>query len=184
MRQALIKMIRQVVPGLALFLFILPSVCFSQNIQMHNVTSFVHNPAELANWFAQDFQYETEMPDSWQNAGETVLVKKGDCEDFAILAQEVLKKLGIKSDILVLKFQGLSQEHAVCMFKEGNYYSFISNQQLVRTSASTVTAAIAEQYSDWESITFTDKNKNNLQFVSRDNSASAVSAEFNTALAK
>jgi len=154
-----------VIAGIILSVFSAPSFCFSQNQALAPVLISITTPEQLAQWFLTDFRYETEMPDTWQNASETLEIKKGDCEDFAILAQDMLNKMGIQSDILIIKFTGLNQQHAICIFKEGDNYSFISNQELIRTGAATLKEAIQEQYSDWESITFTNAKKDILNLV-------------------
>lgn len=139
------------------------------------ISKTIKNPAELSNLLATEFRYETEMPDRWSKAEETAVAKKGDCEDFAILAQEILKRINIDSQILIIKYKGISQAHAICIFKEGDTYSFISNQELVRTNAPTVTAAVEEQYTDWESIKITDAKNRQLQFISRNNTLANTS---------
>jgi hypothetical protein len=81
--------------------------------------------------------------------------------------------MNIPIDMLVINFKGLpGKAHAVCIFKSGDFYSIISNQQLIPTHAATIEAAMDEQYPDWESITFTTEKREELKFVSRTNSAS------------
>jgi len=138
------------------------AVSFAQGVE--SIPSYVTTPAQLSQWLTADFKYETEMPDYWQPAEETIDLKKGDCEDFAILAQAALEQLNIPSQIVVINFKDLpNQAHAVCVFKTGDFYNFITNQQLIQTNASTISAAIQGQYPDWEKITFTNAKKENLR---------------------
>ncbi len=156
------RMISIVVSTLFFCLGIACAVSFAQVVEA--IPSYVTTPAQLSQWFTAEFKYETEMPDYWQSAEETVDLKKGDCEDFAILAQVALEQSNIPSQIVVINFKGLpNQAHAVCIFKTGDFYSFISNQQLIQTNASTISAAMQEQYPDWEQITFTNAKKENLK---------------------
>jgi|GEM_PF-779250 len=168
-----------VIAGIILSVFSAPSFCFSQNQAL--AIASISTPEQLAQWFFTDFKYETEMPDTWQNASETLELKKGDCEDFAILAQDMLNTMGIQSDILIIKFTGLNQQHAICIFKEGGNYSFISNQELIRTGAASLKEAIQEQYSDWESITFTNAKKDILNLVLNDGLPAAAASCIDTA---
>jgi len=166
---------RRVVLGLVLItllsLFSFLRVGLAQNLAA--VPAYVQSPVHLSHWLKSEFSYETEMPDRWQPAEETVAARKGDCEDFAILAKAVLEEMNIAGEILIINFKGLrGQAHAVCIFKNNDYYSIISNQQLIKTRAATIEAAMDEQYPDWESITFTTENREELKFVSRANSAS------------
>ncbi|MBI4706950.1 MAG: hypothetical protein HY761_03370 [Candidatus Omnitrophica bacterium] len=119
----------------------------------------IHSPGQLAGWLKNEFKYRAEMPDKWQSAEETFKLKKGDCEDFAIISQKILGDLGIKAQILVIKFKGIVQSHAVCIFKQDRYYNFISNQKIVYTKAVSVKEAISECYPDWERIIYTDAGK-------------------------
>lgn len=143
--------------------------------------TLIDNPVQLANWFSQDFKYETEMPDYWQSPEETIAVGKGDCEDFAILAQAVLIRMGIKAELLIIKFKGLEQSHAACVFKEGNFYSFVSNQTLVRTHATSLQEAIQEQYPDWEKLVFTTAKKQTLKTLVRSKDIPSQANELDTA---
>ncbi|MDI6759020.1 MAG: transglutaminase-like domain-containing protein [Candidatus Omnitrophota bacterium] len=149
-----------------LCLLSLPSLCLSQNIE--GVTSFIHNPAQLSKWLSKEFRYELEFPDYWQPAQETLNSKKGDCEDFAILTQEILKGLGIKSDIIIVVLKDLKQSHALCMFKDGESYSYFSNQNLIQTNAGTIKEAIQEEHPDWDSIVFTNAKKQYVKIIRRE----------------
>jgi len=175
---------KKVIIGLALIallsLSLMPGISLAQNLGY--IPVYIQTPAQVSQWFRSEFRYETEMPDRWQPAEETVDVKKGDCEDFAILAQAVLKRLNIPSEILVINFKDLpNQAHSVCIFKNGEFYSLISNQELIQTHASAIEAAIEEQYPDWESITFTTAKREELKFVSRNQASPAARLELNTA---
>jgi len=141
--------------GLILVL-VLIGISFAQNL---DVPSLVNSPERLAGWFANDFRYELKLTDAWQAPAETVTLKKGDCDDFALLAQAVLKGLGIKSDVVVIKFRGLKLLHAICIWKEKTgSYNFISNQELCRTGKTDIREAIAKFYPDVESIIYPDQN--------------------------
>lgn len=181
MRRTMQKMTGRVkaILSIVLFLIVVPSICFGQNIAIQ--ASVINSPVKLAQWFNQEFTYETEMPDYWQSASETIDRKKGDCEDFAILAQSMLKKMGVKSEIAIVKFEGISQEHAICLFKKGNYYSFISNQQLIETGATTIRDAMNEQYPDWESVTFAKANKSLTKTLMKTTNSARLESDFETA---
>lgn len=163
--------------GLMLGLF-LPGLCRAQTLQ--NITT----PLELSLWLSREFKYQTEMPDYWQSAEETLNLKTGDCEDFAILSQTILKSLSIPSEILIIKFKGLNLSHTICIFKDKGLYSFISNQKLIRTQANTIIAAVEEQYPDWENIIFTDAQKRPLKVLAKTNSPTSIDKHLITSLNK
>jgi hypothetical protein len=136
--------------------FLLLGLCFAQGLE---TPSTINSPENLAGWLAKNFRYELKLTDAWQTPQETVSLKKGDCDDFALLAQAVLKKLGIKSDVVIIKFRGLNVLHAICIWKDKTgLYSFISNCKLTRTGKADIQQAIAKFYPDVKSIIYTDQN--------------------------
>lgn len=143
----------------------LPRLSLAQPLDA--VTSFIRTPPELSAWLSREFRYEMEIPDYWQQAEETLDTRKGDCEDFAIFSQAVLRRLGIRSDIVIIKFKGLNLSHAISIFKNGEFYSFFSNQKLVQTKGRSVTEAIQERYPDWDKIIFTNVQKQTLKVILR-----------------
>lgn len=154
--------------GFILSLLLIPQFCLAQGV--NNLPSFISSPQQLSQWFLKEFKYVGEMPDYWQSAEETMNLRQGDCEDFAILAQAILGRLGINSQIAIVKFKGLNQSHAICIWQENGFYNFISNQTLIQTKAGSVKEAIEEKYPDWEQITFTSPKGEHLKVVKRDKS--------------
>lgn len=147
---------------------ILRGVCFAGTMNLEGVASFIQTPQGLVNWLVKDFRYELEMPDYWQSAEETLRLKKGDCDDFAILASAILSKMNLPNDIVIVTFKGLNISHALCVWKDKDgLYSFISNQKLYETKEAQLEVAIARFYPDWEKITYTDQNKHYKKVVSR-----------------
>lgn len=163
----------------AMIFFSISSFGFAQNPLA--VPGSVTSPAQLSRWFTAEFKYETEMPDRWASPEETLSLKKGDCEDFAVLAQVVLARLGISSDVIIISFKGLNQGHAVCLFKNGATYSFISSQKLIRTHGVTVTEAIQEKYPDWEKLVFTTADGQDYKILVRDPGIPAETNHMNVA---
>lgn len=160
MKKKFIKdLIRVVVMCLVSFLALLGVSVAAQSLSLADIALRVKTPEALAGWLSSDFLYELALADGWRPPEETIKLKKGDCDDFAILARAVLEELGIKSDIVVLKFRGLSIVHAICLWKDarGNI-SFISNQKLFHTAEPDIRRAILKHYPDLETIIYTDKD--------------------------
>ena len=127
----------------------------------------ISSPEDLSVLLTRDFKYKTEYPDFWQPASETLRLKSGDCEDFAVFSQAVLSRLNIPSSILIIKFRGLGQMHAICIFRKGRYYSFISNRKLIDTQTTTVKEALSQYYPDWETITVANNHRQFLTTIMR-----------------
>ncbi|MEW6101403.1 MAG: transglutaminase-like domain-containing protein [Candidatus Omnitrophota bacterium] len=164
---------------ISLFVF-MPKYSFGENI--NQVSSFVKTPQELSLWLLNEFEYVREIKDSWQKAPELLASRKGDCEDFAILSQELLKAMGIKSHILIIKFKGLNQSHAVCIWEQNGRFSFISNQRLIQTDKTSLIDVIEAHYSDWEQLIFTNANKQFTTIVTNGINNTALEQKISVAL--
>ncbi len=91
--------------------------------------STVNSPKTLGTWLYDNFTYELEEEEHWKSPKEMVKDKSGDCEDFAILAQYVLKKLGYKAYLIVVEYYYEDEMHAICVFRhEDGTYSYYSNE--------------------------------------------------------
>ncbi|MCX5704863.1 MAG: hypothetical protein NTZ92_02215 [Candidatus Omnitrophica bacterium] len=149
-----------------ILVLIMQGTSFAQGSSIAKATFSIKTPEALVGWFTRDFRYELKLTNICQTPEETCALKKGDCDDFASLAQVVLKNMGIKSDVVIIKFKGLNVLHAVCIWKNaaGNV-SFISNQKLYQTAEPDVRQAIKKYYPDLETIIYTDKDMRYTRFV-------------------
>lgn len=114
----------------------------------------IKSPEELANWLHNEFTYELKFPDYKQTLDETLKKRRGDCEDFALLSHMILNDLGIKNEVIIIKYRQMNIMHAVCIFKYGNKYSFMSNREMVRTNGLSINDAITETFPDWDKLTY------------------------------
>lgn len=119
-----------------------------------DIPGHIKSPEELARWLHNEFTYEFQFPNHKQTLDETLSRRAGDCEDFALLSQAVLNRIGVKNDIIIVKFRQLSIMHAVCMFKQGAKYSLISNREIVRTHGRSINEGITEVFPDWEKLIY------------------------------
>ena len=130
---------------------VVPSAYASQG--MEKAMSGIQSPEDIARFFSQEFTYTMTLPDRAHTPEETIETMSGDCEDLAILASAMLTRMGIENQVIVIKFSDLRIAHAVCIWKDRNgYYSFISNQELQRTSQSTAEDAIRKFYPDCQAL--------------------------------
>ena len=164
----------------ALFLSLLPATCLAKNFSAEAAS--IKNPQALVNWLASNFSYVMEMPDKWQTPEETVQLKTGDCEDFAILASAILTRLGIANDIIIVKYKGLNIAHAICAWKDKDgFYKYISNQEMVNTRKGNLEEAIEKFHPDWENIVFTNPKGEYKKIVTRSKHRNAVPARLEAA---
>ncbi|MBN2120759.1 MAG: transglutaminase domain-containing protein [Candidatus Omnitrophica bacterium] len=100
------------------------------------------SPEDIEKWLSINVrsgkdadQYKRE--DRWQNPKETMTLGKGDCEDFAFLAQDLLKQIGIESVVLgIVYMENVKRRcHAICVFRrpgrsDFNYFTIF---KLIKT---------------------------------------------------
>ena len=144
------------VAALLVWSVFMPESSFPQTVE--NIPASIQSPKDIVKWFKNEFKYELKFPDSRQSAEETIRLKKGDCEDFALLGRMILGDLGIKSSIVIIKFKEIGIYHAICLFTSNGFYSFISNRDLVRTSSQSIEGAVNEKFPDWEKIVFLNED--------------------------
>jgi hypothetical protein len=148
-------------------------LCLSSPLQASNSQSLAEialslkTPQQVAHWLAQEFHYRQEYPFLKHSTQEFLNLKKGSCADFALLSREIFKSQGIPSTILIIKFKGLKQMHAICIFKAAGGYQFISNRDLVDTTQPHLISAIEKKFPDWEKIIFSNQNLQYLRTISK-----------------
>jgi len=158
----------------ALFSLILPCKGFSREVEpspysiQKGVPSTIQSPQAISDWLSREFTYRLELPDRWQAPSETLSSKMGDCEDFALLGADLLRRIGIESDIAIVKFRDLNVSHAICIWKnsEGSF-DFMDDRRLRRTGEKRIEDAVGRYYPDWEKIVFVDSRKRTKRTIRR-----------------
>lgn len=111
------------------------------------------NPLMLQEYMRGNIKYSLEYEkdiesDYFQSPEETMRVKEGDCDDMAILTNNILTKWGYKSKVYFLIFKELTEGHAVTVFKGVVGYNMFDNQFLRYTLKQTPIECIKELYPD------------------------------------
>jgi len=89
--------------------------------------------------------------DHWQSPEEFLKRKAGDCEDYALLAQALLRRNGIEAYILSL-FGQEGYAHTVCVFKdEHGRYNLIDVDKIRYPKAVSLEAMASWLYPGWTS---------------------------------
>lgn len=87
------------------------------------------NPKKFAAYFG-DFAYEFNGP--IQSAATFLAREKGDCDDYAVLADYVLKKRGFGTRLIHIRLAG-RVAHAVCYVEENKAYLDYNNRAVFFT---------------------------------------------------
>lgn len=120
---------------------------------LDDLVSKIHSPEELEEFYANEFGYAFKVPGGPQSPEETLSTREGNCEDLARLNQAILKKVGIESEVVYIKFKGLKVGHVICAWKEDGLYNYFSNGELVKTGDSSLQNILDDRYSDLECCT-------------------------------
>ena len=98
----------------------------------------LNSPNDVAHFLWKNFIFETDQhqfgqEEHWQTAEEFLINRKGDCEDFALLASELLRMKGIPS--FLLNIYGDGTGHTVCVFKQNGKYRAFNGSQMTSEAA-------------------------------------------------
>jgi hypothetical protein len=95
----------------------------------------IHNIESLLN----QIKWTSDTFGDWiQDPELTWGLKKGDCEDMAVLAIALLKQSGIDGYLLSVILSPSKYSHAVCVFPQNNSYHYFSNSKLIENEYQTV----------------------------------------------
>ena len=142
-----IKVHMKTIKLLIAFCLIFQSVAFSEDIE--GLAFSLKTPEKLVAWMSDNLSFRWTFPDNPKTSGETFAQRAGDCDDFAKFASRILNRMGIPSNVLIIRFRGLNMGHAICAWKrEDGYYSFISNQELTDTRCATRKELLLKFYPD------------------------------------
>ena len=88
------------------------------------------------------------VADYWQTPEESLKRGEGDCEDYALLAQEVLRRQGLEAFAFSLYGQG-GYAHTVCVFRDGPFYHAINQDRVLRVQARSLEELSGLLYRGW-----------------------------------
>lgn len=96
--------------------------------------SYIKTPQDINDWLMKEgFKYISDKTrgDEWKTPEHTIKDKGGDCEDFAILAENILENLGY-DNVMVIAIYGEGLAHGICWFqeKDGTWGFFSSGMDL------------------------------------------------------
>jgi transglutaminase-like putative cysteine protease len=118
---------------------------------------------EVAIWLKEGFTYQNEEEghDHWKYPNETLEDRGGDCEDFAILVQDVLREQGIKVHIFVIVFDDITSAHAMAFFRDDDgIIHYFSNNNYKKTNRTKLSDVLYDYYGDnWNYVRSCHKAK-------------------------
>lgn len=111
-------------------------------------------PERLANFLNAHLTFHEDQAlfgqvDYWQSPEEVFRLGKGDCEDYALLASDLLARQGVRTFVFSLYGKN-GYAHTVCVFVQGGRYGILNQDRLVRSEASSLEGLAGELCRDWE----------------------------------
>lgn len=111
-------------------------------------------PDQLAQYLRRNVVFQDDalqfgLVDYWQDPEELLERRQGDCEDYALLAQAVLARLGREAFVFSL-YGRAGYAHTVCVFVEDGRYSVINQDRLVWYRAGSLKELADLLYPTWD----------------------------------
>ena len=126
---------------------------FISGMALTGLSSEINNPKDLVKFMKKNFTF-TEDPDLfgqvdyWQSPEEFLKKRAGDCEDYALFSQHMLKQLGLESH--VISFYGKNGfAHTITVFKDKGVYNVINEDRLYKYKAKSLEEALSRVNPYW-----------------------------------
>ena len=123
----------------------------------------LESPSAISQWLKTNIKYKSDWfvhheKEYWQSPKETLVLKTGDCEDFAFLAQALLNEIGISSSVISVHHikDGKEKGHAICIFPKERPRGYFSVSKLNSLNREIDANFIIKLYPDWISISEID----------------------------
>lgn len=107
---------------------------FDERMRDIMVRDNIASSVDYAQWLGLHLSYQRdEGKDEWALPEDTLAKGRGDCEDLAFFNQAALRVLGYEPRVLCML--RAFRSHAICVFKDGDYYRIIDNTRIKSTPA-------------------------------------------------
>jgi hypothetical protein len=162
------KMFRKLCAGLIILTIAVQSPAWSQAqnlaiLRLSPVLEGIDSPKNLSKFMRKNFKFVEDRDnfgkvDYWQSPEQMLQLKKGDCEDFALFADAILKELGFESE--VISIYGTNQyAHTVAAFKQDGKWRIFNDGKLYKYDTDTLEESVSKVYAEWTWAAFTEKKK-------------------------
>lgn len=128
------------------------SALLDRSLSLSSLADTLKTPEDVAQYMWKHFAFEDDRylfgtSDYWQKPEQFVHSGKGDCEDFAIFAREILRRNGVPS--FLLSVYGKKYAHTICVFEKNGKYQYINGTKLVTANTTDLKALLTEIYPNW-----------------------------------
>lgn len=123
----------------------------------------MESPSAISQWLKANIKYKSDWSshhekEYWQTPKETIVLKTGDCEDYAFLAQALLNEISISSTVISIQFMkdGKKNGHVICVFPKERPKGYFTGYQFHTSNREIDAEYIAKLYPTWISISELD----------------------------
>lgn len=118
------------------------------------VATSLSSPESIAKYMWKNFRVESDQNqfgqnERWQSPDELLANQRGDCEDFARFAYEILRANGTKA-WLVSIYGRNSYGHTICIFFENGLYHAIDGTDVKRLNGKSLVEVFEKIYPFWQ----------------------------------
>ena len=123
------------------------------SLPFHELIKELSSPEILVRFMHENFTFIDDLrlfgtEDYWQTPEELWSRREGDCEDYALFAEKVLREQGIEA--YAVSFYGKKgYAHTVTIFAENGSYQVINEDRLYKYEAKTIEEALSRIYPAW-----------------------------------
>lgn len=136
----------------ALVLGMSPAAC-PEPSPLDEVAHLCSTPEQLAAFLKRHILFQEDVRlfnrlDYWQEPEEFLARGAGDCEDYALFSEEVLRRQG--REVFVLSLYGPEgYAHTVCVFQENGRYHVLNQDRVIRYGARNLEELAGDLCRDW-----------------------------------
>lgn len=114
------------------------------------IGAYAHSPAEVCMIVEKIVRYRSDKrKDEWATPEETLRRGYGDCEDIAILIQELCGRIGAESDVILFFASGREEGHAIVAGRWGDKFWMADNGDYKEAATFEMLAANVKQRLTW-----------------------------------
>ena len=126
-----------------------------RSLSLADLALHLRTPENIAHYLWRNFIFETDQrlfgrEEYRQSPEEFLSNQRGDCEDFANLAYNLLRLNGFETALMNIYGDGFA--HTVCVFKENGRYQAIDGSDLKRTEAENLNDLAAQLRPFWKEV--------------------------------
>ena len=122
-------------------------------LTVQTLSNQLTTPEDIARFIWRNFRVESDRvqfgrEEHWQSPEELLSNQKGDCEDFALFASQILKSKGVTA--FLVNVYGDKFAHTVCIFKENGKFHVLDGDTVKRCNADNLTDIFSKIYPFWK----------------------------------